>query len=126
MLGYVFTVFGFLSRRCERQADIYGCRTASETNEVTPEGIRIFINSLEKVALLNGISREKPGFLASWQHSTIAKRVAFLQGMLNDPAIEQRFQRRTFLFKWGLVLGLCLMSFYLGGLGALNLGVLGL
>src|SRR5205823_208960 len=26
---YIFVVFGFLSRRCERQADIYGCRTVS-------------------------------------------------------------------------------------------------
>src|SRR5262249_54423023 len=26
---YIFLVFGFLSRRCERQADIYGCRTVN-------------------------------------------------------------------------------------------------
>src|SRR5262249_53709385 len=26
---YIFTMFGFLSRRCERQADIYGCRAVS-------------------------------------------------------------------------------------------------
>src|SRR5205807_2026386 len=24
--AYVFMAFGFLSRRCERQADVYGCR----------------------------------------------------------------------------------------------------
>ena len=30
MLGsYIFVVFGFLSRRCERQADVYGCRAVS-------------------------------------------------------------------------------------------------
>src|SRR5262249_44676299 len=29
--GYIFVVFGFLSRRCERQADIFGCRTMSCT-----------------------------------------------------------------------------------------------
>jgi Zn-dependent protease with chaperone function len=28
LLIYLFVVFGFLSRRCERQADLYGCRTA--------------------------------------------------------------------------------------------------
>src|SRR5262249_58146905 len=27
--AYIFVVFGFLSRRCERQADIYGCRAVS-------------------------------------------------------------------------------------------------
>src|SRR5262249_51107926 len=26
---YIFVVFGFLSRRCERQADIFGCRAVS-------------------------------------------------------------------------------------------------
>src|SRR5262249_45896446 len=29
LLAYVFVVFGFVSRRCERQADIYGCRAVS-------------------------------------------------------------------------------------------------
>ena len=27
--AYIFLVFGFLSRRCERQADLYGCRAVS-------------------------------------------------------------------------------------------------
>src|ERR1700737_3124554 len=27
--GDIFVVFGFLSRRCERQADIFGCRAVS-------------------------------------------------------------------------------------------------
>lgn len=83
---YVFVVFGFLSRRCERQADVYGCRTAS---------IPVFIEALEKVARINGIHRENPGWLSSWQHSTIARRVDFLQRLHNDPTQEQRFQRRV-------------------------------
>ena len=89
--AYIFLVFGFLSRRCERQADIYGCRAVScgqtdclghtaETELVPrgrglcPTGIRTFIDALEKVAFLNGISRDRPGWLQSWQHSTIARR----------------------------------------------------
>src|SRR5262249_14438552 len=27
--AYIFVFFGFLSRRCERQADVYGCRAVS-------------------------------------------------------------------------------------------------
>ncbi len=27
--AYIFVVFGFLSRRCERQADVFGCRAVS-------------------------------------------------------------------------------------------------
>jgi STE24 endopeptidase len=100
---YVFVVFGFLSRRCERQADIYGCRTASP---------QVFIEALEKVARLNGISRDRPGWLSSWQHSTIARRVAFLQQMCSDPALESRFQRRVWLIKWSMLvtLGLCVTT----------------
>jgi len=120
---YIFVVFGFLSRRCERQADIYGCRAVScgRTNcldhdapvPLLPEGrglcatgIRVFIQALEKVARLNGISRSKPGWLQSWQHSTIARRVEFLQNMLTDPAVEPRFQRRVGQVKWALFVGL--------------------
>jgi Zn-dependent protease with chaperone function len=94
---YVFVVFGFLSRRCERQADIYGCRTVS---------VPVFVEALEKVARLNGISRDRPGWLMSWQHSTIAKRVAFLERMHADPAVEPKFQRRVGLVKWGLLVSL--------------------
>jgi len=124
MLGaYIFVVFGFLSRRCERQADVYGCRAVScaqtaccgheEGVELAPRGrglcptgIRTFIEALEKVARLNGISRDNPGWLWSWQHSTIARRVEFLQSVLADRSLERRFQRRVALVKWGLFLGL--------------------
>src|SRR5262249_6595027 len=109
---YIFVVFGFLSRRCERQADVFGCRAVSCTNEtctghangqaLSPRGrglcatgIHTFINALEKVAYLNGISRDRPGWLQSWQHSTIARRVEFLQRLLLDPSLERRFQRRV-------------------------------
>ncbi len=123
LLVYVFAFFGFLSRRCERQADVYGCRVAScgdpacrdhaDGREVAsgagslcPTGIRTFIQALEKVADVNGISRDRPGFLQSWQHSTIGRRVAFLQKMLDDPTVEPAFQRRLARTKWALFLGL--------------------
>lgn len=98
LLGaYMFVVFGFLSRRCERQADIFGCRTVS---------CAVFIEALEKVARLNGISRDRPGWLSSWQHSTIGRRVEFLQRMNADPELESRFQRAVAYVKWGMALTL--------------------
>jgi STE24 endopeptidase len=120
---YIFVVFGFLSRRCERQADIFGCRTVScerspcaghgAFDGPTPlgrglctTGIYTFISALEKVAVSNGIHRERPGWLSSWQHSTIALRVAFLQRLSSDPAVEPRFQRTVMLVKCALLLGL--------------------
>ena len=120
---YIFVVFGFLSRRCERQADIYGCRAVScgrddcasldhgvglvnNAHGLCATGIRTFIQALEKVALLNGISRSKPGWLQSWQHSTIARRVEFLQHVLRDPDLERRFQKRVGQVKWAMFAGL--------------------
>src|SRR5206468_11873993 len=69
-------------------------------------GIHIFIDALEKVACINGISRHRPGLLQSWQHSTIARRVDFLQRVLNDPREEAYFQRRVAIVKWGLLAAL--------------------
>src|SRR5262249_52278620 len=87
-----------------------------------PTGIRIFINALEKVACLNGISRERPGWLQSWQHSTIARRVEFLQSVLADPNLEPRFQRTVTLVKWVFFLSLGGLLLILGkSLGWANL-----
>ena len=69
--AYIFLVFGFLSRRCERQADVFGCRAVScgdphctGHDEATvfppggrglcPTGIRTFARGLERVYLVNG------------------------------------------------------------------------
>jgi STE24 endopeptidase len=126
MLGYVFLVFGFLSRKCERQADVYGCRAVSCSREdcpghdcggqpadggrgPCPYGIRTFVRALEKVAELNNISRDRPGYLQSWQHSTIARRVDFLESMLVDPGAERRFQRQVTALKWSLFVSLALL-----------------
>lgn len=129
--AYIFVVFGFLSRRCERQADIFGCRAVSCSRPdccghagaevlapgghgLCPTGIRTFIDALEKVAHVNGIHRHRPGWLQSWQHSTIARRVEFLQRVLADPGLEPRFQRTVALVKWGLLLVLVATLWALG------------
>lgn len=69
--GYIFLVFGYLSRRCERQADVYGCRAVScsephclghdettvypeRARGLCPTGIRTCISALQRVDLLNG------------------------------------------------------------------------
>ncbi len=69
--AYIFLVFGFLSRRCERQADVYGCRAVScndpkcaghdsatvypeRARGLCPTGIRTFVRALERVELVNG------------------------------------------------------------------------
>lgn len=139
LLGYIFLVFGYVSRRCERQADVVGCRAVScgypgctghdsqteysPDGELCPTGIRTFARALDKVASVNGIDRHKPGFFQSWQHSTIARRVAFLLGILVDPRTEPAFQGRLKGVKWGLATGLtaALIAFIvIHGLGVLK------
>jgi Zn-dependent protease with chaperone function len=119
---YLFVVFGFLSRRCERQADLYGCRAvscnrtdclehppnlelAATGHGLCPTGIHTFMDALEKVGHVNGISRDRPGWLQSWQHSTIARRIDFLHQVLTDQSVEKRFQKRVALVKCALLLG---------------------
>ncbi|MFM7150162.1 MAG: M48 family metallopeptidase, partial [Gemmataceae bacterium] len=131
MLLYIFGIFGYLSRGCERQADIFGCRAVSCSNPVCqsheentvlpdrgahlcPTGIRTFIRALNKVAVINGISRDRPGFLQSWQHSTIERRVAFLERMLFNPRVDLQFQRGLLAIKVVLLGGLAI------GLGILT------
>jgi Zn-dependent protease with chaperone function len=134
LLGaYIFVVFGFVSRSCERQADLYGCRAVSCTRPdcaghdgtaplppggagLCPTGIRTFIAALEKVCDLNGISRDRPGLLQSWQHSTPARRVGFLRRVQADPVVERRFQRATTVAKGLLLVSLVAVLVILGQL----------
>jgi Zn-dependent protease with chaperone function len=111
--AYVFVVFGYLSRRCERQADLFGCRAVS---------CQAFIGALEKVADLNGIPRHHSGWLASWQHPSIAQRVEFIERLRDNPALEPHFQRSLFQLKLGLMTGLTVCLVVVIALVAWQLG----
>jgi STE24 endopeptidase len=143
---YVFLVFGFLSRRCERQADIYGCRSVSCGNPaclghdhttvypesargLCPTGIRTFIRALERVEFVNDAplmegNRHRPTiwgairgllkWLRAWLHSTMPRRITFLQSLIADPRKERRFQIRVTVLRWGL---LAILAVALAALG---------
>ncbi len=107
LAGYTLLVFGFFSRRCERQADLFGAHTVSTD---------AFISALEKVAYINGIPRDRAGnWLLSWQHPTIAQRVEFLEEMRDHPARIPNFHRGIYLMQWTfyLTLGFLLWQFEL-------------
>ncbi|MDB5350876.1 MAG: Zn-dependent protease with chaperone function [Planctomycetota bacterium] len=123
---YFFVVFGFLSRRFERQADVFGARAVScdqhecpphrdmnapdapdrAVRTLCPVGIRIFANALGNVAALNGMSPRA----RSWRHGSIAKRIAFLEGLEYQPDAEKKFQLRIARLRWALVVGLATAS----------------
>ena len=89
------SVFGLLSRRFERQADVFGCRAVScgradcpphpdlyarrpdgrppADGPLCPVGIRIFVNALRNVAALNGMEPTAP-VVAARQHRPAGSR----------------------------------------------------
>lgn len=102
--------FGWLSRRFERQADLFAARCVtppaeqcdcpcsvhpddSETlpgeGRVCATGAALFVSALDRVATLNGIPHEEH----SWRHSSIGIRIRFLTSLADDPNRVARFER---------------------------------
>lgn len=127
MGGYIFVVFGFLSRKCERQADVFGAwaaglmRSQSDPDVATPtersshlvQGIDCMVRALTRVANVNGMDMEVHpfrgrirAFIRSWQHGPIPERIQFLQELQKNPALERGFQRRVLALRCGLILAL--------------------
>jgi STE24 endopeptidase len=122
---YVWLVFGSLSRRFERQADVFGSKVASSyptesfafigSNDqsslqtisetgltLRSTGIRVFADALANVARYNGLDSNGP----SWRHGSIAQRIAFLEGLDGHPDGERDFQEgvRKLRLSLGVVL----------------------
>jgi Zn-dependent protease with chaperone function len=139
--AYLFVVFGWLSRRCERQADLFGARAVSCGRKdcavhtladyparglapMCPTGIRVFVNALQQVAYVNGLDPhggDHSSFLhaawawvRAWQHGPIPARIAFLRSLLVDPTRERVAQRRIALGRWGLLVGLVAATLLIG------------
>ncbi|MBI3848287.1 MAG: M48 family metalloprotease [Planctomycetes bacterium] len=73
--------FGFLSRRLERDADIFGARAVGD--------VPLFVGTLERIARLAGNVRR----IASWRYFSIERRVTFLEAAERDPAELRRAHR---------------------------------
>jgi len=121
--------FGWVSRRFERQADLFGARcvtadldecsvpcsvhlevakdptqsaermTQGGNDRVCATAAGIFASALGRVALLNGIPPEE----RSWRHSSIANRVRFLAAIADDPALAMKFERTVRRIKSALI-----------------------
>ncbi len=115
--------FGWISRRFERQADVFGVRALtvgglpcaqpcmlhthdspapvggvqplSPAAPLCSTAAHVFAHALNDVALLNGI---RPN-ARSWRHSSISSRARFLQELAGDPVRSARFDRRLLLIK---------------------------
>lgn len=126
---YFLVVFGHVSRRFERQADVFGCQSVScgladcpphadldhdpdrgpAAVVPCPVGIRIFSNALASVATLNGIEPRA----RSWRHGSIARRIAFLEGLEGKPEAVRTFQRGVSRLRFavaGVLIALALIA----------------
>ncbi len=120
MVAFIWlAIFGWISRRFERQADLHGVRCLDGTIEqcllpcwrhnIPPEpaggermcttGAQVFSSALEAVAALNGISK----FSRSWRHSSIASRQEFVRQAAFHPQTLRRFERTVSRVKATLV-----------------------
>jgi STE24 endopeptidase len=122
---FMWLVFGHLSRRFERQADVFGCKVVScgvsecpphfdledgplelegtsiagRSPVLCPIGIEIFSHALASVARQNGIDLTA----RSWRHGSIANRIAFLAQLQTNPAAQEpSFQRGVRSFRLAL------------------------
>ena len=102
--------FGWLSRRFERQADLFAARCVTPPAEqcdcpcsvhpndseelpgegrVCATGAALFVSALDRVATLNGIPHEE----YSWRHSSIGIRIRALTSLADDPNRVAQFER---------------------------------
>ena len=113
-------IFGFISRRFERQADVFAARTiqALDSHSTGPKpnvgqhGAVVFCSALQRVAAINNIPVASP----SWSHGSIAKRMGFLAHLGENPGETSAFDRSMLLLYiilsisvavslvWGLIL----------------------
>jgi STE24 endopeptidase len=140
---YLFVVFGWLSRLCERQADLFGSRAVSCENQtceghtpetplvkrgqgICPTGARTMARALERVMALNGSessSRKLMGWrrlwqqysewTRAWQHGPLAFRVNYLFRVAESPKLAAAHDRWAFRIR--LILVLVLLVILIGG-----------
>jgi STE24 endopeptidase len=111
-------LFGWVSRRFERQADTFGVRAlalaglpcaqpcelhsggengggARLRDPLCRTGAAIFGDALHEVAVLNGIQADA----RSWRHSSISSRARFVQRLAASPKLYRTFQSRVTLIQ---------------------------
>lgn len=126
------SLFGWISRRFERQADVYGAiavdsddspeanqaednnqevskdsHNAAATSLLGGRGAAIMASALQRIAILNGISMAS----RSWRHSSIASRSSFLTYLARQPGALRRFSRQLWAIKLLIILAVLLGAF---------------
>ena len=113
-LGYWWLVFGFVSRRCEAESDLFAVRAAAcPVGCTSPDASRdpgaapacvhrvaVFTSALRRIARLNGAAETARG----WRHWSVARRCRFLDAIVLEPDRARRFERFMARLKVGVLL----------------------
>jgi hypothetical protein len=130
VLAYLWLVFGYISRRCEVEADLYAVRATAcpagcsppESGHAAPaalppvEGeaapavdvawapcphrVLAFTGALQRISRLNGSPETRRG----WRHFSVARRCAILMTALVNPGATAGLERRIRRAKTAVVL----------------------
>ncbi|MEJ5299819.1 MAG: M48 family metalloprotease [Thermodesulforhabdaceae bacterium] len=93
LLVYFRFIFGYFSRNCERQADLYTLELLGTPLPLT--------NSLRKIAVLSG----NVGNKRNWHHYSIIERIEFIQEAGYNPSVGEAHNKKlaTKMKIWFLV-----------------------
>ncbi len=105
---WVGVIFGWVSRRFEQEADVFGIDTLPRPARESAvdgaavdgeEGEHPFVRALERIAEQLGGIREVTG----WRHFSIADRVTFVKDYLADGQVRARYRRGIRLLRGTLI-----------------------
>lgn len=92
-------LFGYLSRRFERQADAFAVQhlaAGGEDGLIPEQAAQTMARALANVAHLNNIPAERP----SWRHGSIRWRMDYLQSIIGQPVGQLPIDRQVRWMCW--------------------------
>jgi STE24 endopeptidase len=109
LIGIGGGLFGWISRRFERQSDVVAAWLSdpsapdgAEDGRITPEGAAVFARALERVAWLNGLSPRQ----RNWRHGSIAWRISHILWLAGRGGTHHEIDRLVRRIKRALWAGL--------------------
>tara|TARA_Y100000589_G_scaffold8325_2_gene7083 strand:- start:6881 stop:8302 length:1422 start_codon:yes stop_codon:yes gene_type:complete len=99
VLAVIFLLFGWMSRRFERQADTFAVQHLVAESEcpdrIDSESVLAMVGALDSIALLQAIDPRR----RSWRHGSIAWRTEYLQSLIGRPVDGLAIDRTMVLIR---------------------------
>jgi STE24 endopeptidase len=95
LVVWLGVVFGWVSRRFEQEADVFGIETVPFPRDAAADADHPFARALERIGKEVGAIHEVTG----WRHFSIADRVAFARSYVADAEVRRRWRRSILLLR---------------------------